>query len=382
MPTGLPRPLHPAAWWAWAVGLAVAAGTTTNPLLLLLTLAVAALVVAARRGSTPWARAFRLYLWLGLFIVLVRVVLHVLVGLKVGTVTVLPLPEVQLPEWAAGVQLLGDVKLEGLLAAAVEGLRLAVVVACVGAANALANPKRLLRALPGALAEVGAAVVVSVTVAPQLAESVQRVLRARALRGDTSRGLRALPRVALPVLEDTLERSLLLAGAMDSRGYGRRPAPSTSRRAASGRAATGALVLAGLVATALGLYGVLDGSAPALLGLPVLLAGVTAALVGVWLRGRGAVRTAYRPDPWAAPEWLTAVTGAGAAAALLWTSRTTPDALGLPLDPVGWPALPVVPVVGLLVAALPAVLTPPVPRPASRTPRRGAAPARVEALRA
>ena len=30
----LPRLLHPAAWWAWAIGLAMAANRTTNPLLL------------------------------------------------------------------------------------------------------------------------------------------------------------------------------------------------------------------------------------------------------------------------------------------------------------------------------------------------------------
>jgi energy-coupling factor transport system permease protein len=164
---------------------------------------------------------------------------------------------------------------------------------------------------------------------------------------------------------------------MDARGYGRRP--DTEPR---GRHATGALVLAGLVTVALGLYGVLDGTAPPLLGLPTLVLGLVAALVGVWLRGRGAVRTAYRPDPWAAPEWLTAVTGAVAAAALLWTRRVDPDALALPLDPLGWPALPLVPVLGLLAAALPAVLTPPVPRAAPRTPRRGASLARMEALRA
>ena len=84
MSATLPRAVHPAAWWGWAVGMAVAVSTTNNPLLLVLALAVVALVVANRRGSSPWARAFRLYLWLGLFIVVVRVVLHVLVGLKFG----------------------------------------------------------------------------------------------------------------------------------------------------------------------------------------------------------------------------------------------------------------------------------------------------------
>ncbi len=364
----LPRALHPAAWWGWAIGLAVAAGSTTNPLLLLLVLAVAALVVAARRGSSPWARAFRLYLWLGAAIIVLRVVLHVLVGLKVGTIVVLPLPEVTLPDWAAGIQLGGTVYLEGLLGAVVQGLRLAVVIACIGAANALANPKRLLRALPGALHEIGAAVVVSVSVAPQLAESVQRVRRARRLRGDTSRGLRAVPAVALPVLEDTLERSLVLAAAMDSRGYGRAgTAPAAQRRA------TGALTLLGLLASAVGLYGVLDASTPAVMGTPTLLAGLALSVGGLWLGGRGAARTTYRPDPWRGPEWLTLLTGVVAAAAFVVTARTTPDALLMPLQPLAVPALPLLPVAGVLVAALPALLTPPPPPPAGRTRVRGAA---------
>ena len=105
-----------------------------------------------------------------------------------------------LPSWAAGIQLGGTVYLEGLIGAAVLGLRLAIIIACIGAANALANPKRLLRSLPSALHEIGSAVVVSVSVAPQLAESVQRVRRARQLRGDTTRGIRSVPSVALPVL--------------------------------------------------------------------------------------------------------------------------------------------------------------------------------------
>ncbi len=363
----LPRALHPAAWWGWALGLAVAASQTTNPLLLLLTLAVAGLVVSARRGSSPWARAFRLYLWLGAAIIALRVVLHVLVGLKVGTVVVLPLPEVTLPGWAAGIQLGGTVYLEGLLGAVVQGLRLAVVIACIGAANALANPKRLLRALPGALHEIGAAVVVSVSVAPQLAESVQRVRRARRLRGDTARGLRAVPAVALPVLEDTLERSLVLAAAMDSRGYGRAGGATAAQRHA-----TAALTLTGLLASAVGLYGVLDASTPALLGTPALLAGLTLSAAGLWLGGRRTTRTTYRPDPWRAPEWGTLAAGSAAAAAFTVLSRTDPDVLLMPLQPLAVPALPLLAVAGLLLAALPAVLTPPPPPPADRRRTRGA----------
>jgi energy-coupling factor transport system permease protein len=49
----------------------------------------------------------------------------------------------------------------------------------------------------------------------------------------------------------------------------------------------------------------------------------------------------------------------------------------MPLSPLEFPPLPVAAVIGLLVGALPAYLTPEPPRPASRVPQRGA---REEAL--
>ena len=99
------------------------------------------------------------------------------------------MPQVPLPSWAAGVQLGGPVTLEGTVSALYDGLRLGTLLCCLGAANTLANPKRALRVLPGALYELGVAVVVSLSVAPQLVESVQRVRRARKLRGGATRRL-------------------------------------------------------------------------------------------------------------------------------------------------------------------------------------------------
>ena len=347
--------------------MAVAVSTANNPLLLGLALAVVSLVVATRRGSSPWARAFRLYLWLGLAIVVVRIVLHVAVGLKLGTIELVRLPEATLPSWAAGIQLGGTVYLEGLLFATLQGCRLAVIIACVGAANALANPKRLLRTLPGALREIGSAVVVSVSVAPQLAESVQRVRRARQLRGDTARGIRSVPAVALPVLEDTLERSLLLAAAMDSRGYGR-----TTEAPRRRRLATAGLTLGGLLLSAVGVYGILDASTPAWMGMPSLLGGLVLSGLGLWVGGRHLPQSTYRPDPWKAPEWLTVGSGVVAATVLVLLSRSTPMVLEMPLTPLGVPGLPLLAVVAILVGAVPAFVTPEPPRPPSRVPRRGA----------
>ena len=144
------RDLHPLAWWAWAIGLAAYASGLANPWLLLLVIGVAGLVVAARRGDQPWSRSFRIYVVMGAVIVLVRVLFRILLGGTAGHVLI-DLPQIPLPGWVLGIRLLGPLTREALLAGLYDGLRLAAIVIAVGAANSLANPKRLLRSIPSAL---------------------------------------------------------------------------------------------------------------------------------------------------------------------------------------------------------------------------------------
>jgi energy-coupling factor transport system permease protein len=349
------------AWWTWAIALAVATSRTTNPLILLLIVAVLAFVVAARRTEAPWARAFKYYVGLAAVVIAIRVVFRAVFG---GGITpddhiLARLPQVPLPGWFAGVQLGGPISLEATLSAALDGLRLGCLLCCIGAANALANPKRALRVLPGALYELGVAVVVSISVAPQLVESVQRVRRARRLRAGGASGLRAVRSVAIPVLEDALDRSLRLAAAMDSRGYGR-----VGRASPASRRATAALLVAGLVTLCAGAYGLLDASAPAPLGLPTLAAGAVVCCAGLVVGSRRVTRTQYRPDPWRWPEWVVVVSGVQAAAALIWLGHTDPAGLHPSLYPLQWPALPALAAVAVLIAAVPGFAAPPPPRPA------------------
>ena len=347
------RALHPGAWWLWATGLATAASRTTNPLLLGLILAVAGYVVAARRTDAPWARAYGFYLRMGLVVVAIRVVFAALFGAPVPGHVLVQLPEVTLPDWAAGVRLGGDVTLEGLMGAVYAGLQLATMLTCVGAANALANPKRMLRAVPGALYEVGVAVVVALSVSPQLVEGVSRVRAARRLRGRPHTGLRGLRGVAMPVLEGALERSIDLAAAMDARGFGRGAAePGVRRR-------SGALTLAGLVGVCAGLYGLMDAASPAAFGLPVLIVGAAVAAAGLTLGGRRSTRSRYRPDHWGVQEWVVAASGVVAAAGVLVGARLDAAALNPSTSPLVAPPLPVVPALALLVGLLPAWVAPP-----------------------
>ena len=352
-----PRALHPGAWWLWAIALAAAVSRTTNIVICLLVLAVAGYVVMARRSRAPWAYAFGAFLRLGLIIIAVRVVLQgVLSSQSQGIHVIVELPEVPLPDWMAGLKLGGLITWEAVLVAFAQGLQLATIICCIGAANALASAQRLLRSVPGALYEVGVSAVVAMTFAPQLVADAARVRAAQRLRGHDRGSLSGVwRRTAMPVLEGALARSTDLAAAMDSRGYGR--TSGTDQRA---RRLTSLLVLAGVLGLVVGTYGLLDASADAWLGMPMLAAGGVVAAAGLWIGGRRTRRTRYRPDPWALPEWLVAASGVGCAALLFWMAHVDPAA-ARPPDPMAWPPVPTLALVAAAVGLLPAFVAPPPP---------------------
>jgi energy-coupling factor transport system permease protein len=313
---------------------------------------VASVTVLARRSDAPWALSFRLYLLLGLFVVVLRVFFRVLFGGGLGSNVLVDLPQVPLPDWAAGVTLFGPVTSEALLAGLYDGMRLAAVIICIGAANSLANPRRLLASLPPALYEVGTAVVIALSLFPQLAESVQRVRRARRLRGDPGKGVSGLRRVVVPVLEDALERSLSLAASMDARGYGR-----SGELSARQRRTTGVLLVCGLLGLCVGTYAFLDSSAPRSLAWPMLLGGLVLAVAGFVAAGRRVARTRYRPERWHAADLLTAATGLAVAVLSAVAASRRPD-VAFP-DPGSAPQLSALALLAVLVGIVPAFATPP-----------------------
>lgn len=326
---------------------------TTNPLLLAAIVAVVAFVVAARRQPTPWARSFGSFFKLALVLIAFRVVMQVLFGQRIGTTVLFTLPSVQLPDFAAGVVIGGPVTLELLVDALYTSLRLAAVLVCFGAVNALCSPYRLLRAMPAALYEAGVVVTVSLSFAPQLVMAIARVREARRLRGRPTTGLRGIRGMALPVLEDALERSVALAASMDARGYGRRG--DLSRRS-SVIAAVATVV--GMMALCVGVYALLDVAAPPVLRLPMLAIGSASVAVALIARGRHTRRSRFQPDSWGGPEWVISLTGLAVVGAFIVAARVDPAGLAPSVNPLVWPTIPLVAAVGVALTALPAWVAP------------------------
>ncbi len=344
------RPLHPGAWWAWSLGLAVAASTTRSPAVLILLAAVLGVVVTLRRPDAPWSRSFSALVPLALALIALRVVVAALFGARTGEGSVLlRIPQIPLPDWAAGVQVGGPVTDVAVGRALLSGGQLAVLVLCVAAASSLASPYRTVRCLPAALHEVGVAVTVAVTFVPEAVRTASAIREARALRGRPSSGIAGLRGLATPVLEGALERSLRLAESLDSRGYGRR-GDVPPRVHALGSAA----LLTALVASGAAAYGLLGGAPYGVVA--ALVAGL-AAVLSLRISGRSVVRTRHRPDPWRVPESVTAATGvlAGVLSVLIGS-----DALGIgPSHLLGPTGSAAVLLLAVLAAALPAVVAPP-----------------------
>ncbi|HMK10398.1 MAG TPA: hypothetical protein VK461_02320, partial [Acidimicrobiales bacterium] len=146
-------------------------------------------------------------------------------------------------------------------------------------------------------------------------------------------------------------------------GHGRATATSPARRIASG-----ALVLAGLCGVCIGVYGLLDATTPAVLGLPTLVLGALAAVSGLAIASRGSGTTRYRPDPWRSAEWLVSASGLFVAAGLFLAGHVNPDNLNPSLQPLHWPTIQLIPLFAILAGALPAWIAPPPRLTAPRDP--------------
>ena len=210
--------MHPAAWVVWATCAGMVAFSTTNPLYLATIAAVSWFVYAAHHVQGPSARSFRIFFLVALVTVAVRTALV----------------------------FLGTVNASNVTFAALEGMRLGVLLIVFGTFNAVTDPFGVLRLAPRRFHEPALAAALALSIAPRTIAAVGRVREAQQLRGIRVGKWRALPALAVPVLETGMEEALTLAESMDSRGHGRgrRSRYRPQRWSAAGVATAAAAVLA------------------------------------------------------------------------------------------------------------------------------------------
>jgi energy-coupling factor transport system permease protein len=97
------------------------------------------------------------------------------------------------------------------------------------------------------------------------------------------------------------------------------------------------------------------------LGAPLLIAGSIATVVGLRMEGRRSNTTRYRPDPWRRPEWVVAGSGSVALAGVLTAGALDSGLLNPSVLPLTWPGFSTVATAAVMLASVPAWLSPPLP---------------------
>lgn len=241
-------PLHPLTWWIWSFAVAICVARVNAPVFAIVSVGVVGVIVYFFRDDAPWGKSFIWTLKLAAWILLIRTFIAVSIGVPIPGTTIFSLPQIPLPSWMPGVRIGGAVTIERISSAISEGLIICAIIVIFGAAASLTSPHRLLRVLPIYMYEFGVSVVIATTIVPQLVTSFSRIRTAQRLRGQSTKGFASYRRVAIPLLEETLARSLDLAAAMDSRGYGisrkrSRYRPITWKSVDTAIVATGLLVM-------------------------------------------------------------------------------------------------------------------------------------------
>lgn len=208
---------HPLTFWGLFSCLAVAVVAVDSSLFAIAAVGGSALIVRYLADNGPWRASFKWSLIAGLFLIAIRTITGIVIGVpRIGR-TLFTIPQISLPTWLPGIRIGGDVTWERLSSSLHEGLIIATVIALFGAANSLTSPHKLLRVLPRKIYQLSVTLTIATSVFPQLIASIGRIRQAQYLRS----GKKAkISTIAIPLLEESLGRAVHLAESMEARGFG------------------------------------------------------------------------------------------------------------------------------------------------------------------
>jgi energy-coupling factor transport system permease protein len=337
--------VHPTAWLIWTGAALAATLITQNPLYQTLVL-LAVLWVRDSVGTTNSGglSLMRLAPWILLFTTVANgLTIHV------GETVLFRIPR-ELPFLG------GAVTLEAITFGFITGYSLVTLLAVFMTFSAAADFHALLRMVPGFLFQAGLVTSIALAFVPQTFRSLEEIREAQQIRGHRFRGWRDLPPLFLPLLTMGLERSIELAEAMESRGFG---GAERGRSRVDGDGVRHRLLLLGglcALVVAITLLFFFPSRLPGLAVLAAALSIVTIALRGM---GRKVSRTRYRPARWERHDQVLALASGGLAGGLVLVTSLVPQLfLFYPYPRITAPPFDLPVAAALLLLALPALLVP------------------------
>jgi energy-coupling factor transporter transmembrane protein EcfT len=239
--------LAPRAWLIWSLAAVTVALSTDNPVYRGL------VALAALNVLLTWLPPGRRVRPLAVALVLaaaIAALINLLAG-HTGADVIIRLPS----DWPL---VGGALTFESLAFGGVLGLGLAGALLAVAPLSLVLEPHDVVDAMPAPLERTGIAVATSLNLVSGFGRTFTEVADAQRMRGWKPRGLRSWNEVLVPVVLTAIEDSVMLAEAMESRGFGagRRTSYATASWSRNDLAVVGAAVAAVVVFVGLRLAGV------------------------------------------------------------------------------------------------------------------------------
>lgn len=220
------KPFHPLTFWSIFTALAIGVVISDSVIGAFFALGGAAFIVYRYRGDGPWRNSFKWSIVAGLYLIAIRAIAGIVIGVPRVGETIFTLPRIYLPSWMPGIRIGGPVTWERLSFSLREGLIIATVIALFGAANSVTSPHKLLRIMPSRVYQLAVTLTIATSVFPQLISSITRIRQAQYLRSGRKP---RISQVAIPLLEESLGRAVALAESMEARGFGQTKSQSRYR---------------------------------------------------------------------------------------------------------------------------------------------------------
>jgi energy-coupling factor transport system permease protein len=217
----------------------------------------------------------------------------------------------------------GAITLEAVAYGASAGLAVWILILLFAAFNTTMDASELIRLAPPVFYQASIITSIGLTFVPQMLTSAQEIREAQRVRGHRFRSWRDMIPLVMPLLTTSLERAMMLAESMESRGFGGETTGLNTRR----RLQLSLLVLLGLALLFSGLLLNLWWRQSAWwVGAIVILAVVCLGYAFVSL-AKHSKRSHYKRQHWRLPDTLIGATSIAATTIVVFTRLTNNLAL-------------------------------------------------------
>ena len=311
------------SWLVWALAAMTPVMLGRNPWMLVELLVIVLVVRAVWLPATS-SQGMGWFLRIAGVMIVVSVVFNVLT-VHAGNIVI-----AELPGWWPVIG--GSITLNALVYGVLGGLALFTLVLIGVTVSALISWIDLFHFLPNRLAPIAVTGSVAWAFLPQTAVTWRQIREAQTMRGHRFRAARDFVPIVVPLLAGSLERSLMMAEALESRGFGASTQPSVSDRSGARNLNGGAALIAGLVGIAAGAYCLAVGQ----IGWSVAALGIGAIAIAAFFGGHrdtGLARTRYRVTKWAPADSMVTVTALISFVATVGWNVSNPDAMAYRVYP-------------------------------------------------